>query len=176
MSPAARTSPLLVLVALLSGCSGSATAAPPATATPAPAGPVLHATLVLHGGAELTRTYTERRAGFRSCADVAALRPAAGDAPDDFALPVPPDNGGQLSVAVVITPYHGPGHFTTEDIGDDDTLIAVGDKKQAYLFAASTRADGEVRADGSGTMTLTGLENPAHQTLSVTVTWTCADR
>ncbi len=176
MRRAARTAPLLLL-GLLPACSGSPST-PPASPSPtaAPAGPLLSATLVLHGGAELTRTYTERRAGYRSCADVANLRTAAGDAPGDFALPVPPDNGAQLTVSIVISPYHGPRHYATADIGDDDTLVAVGDKRTAYLFVASTTAAGEVRADGSGAMTLSGLENSAHQTLSAALTWTCADR
>jgi hypothetical protein len=174
VSRAARTSPLLALLAALCGCAGAQTQA--ATPTPPARGPLLSAQLILHGAAELTTSYTERRAGYRSCADVALQRPAAGDAPGDFALPVPADNGQRLTVAVVITPYHGPRHYTTADIGDDDTLIALADKQAAYQFGATTRADGDVRADGSGTMSLTDLENPAQQKLSVTLTWTCAEQ
>jgi hypothetical protein len=43
----------------------------------------------------------------------------------------------------------------------------------AFQLGAPSLADGDVRPDGSGQMTLTHLENPAHESLSATVTWTC---
>jgi len=139
---------------------------------------VLDATLQLSGAADMSYAYTVHRDGYRSCADVAALRPAAGDAPRDFALPVPPGrptvDGHPLTVAAVISLYHGPAHYATADIGDDDTLVALDDPRMAFDFGASARADGAVQPDGSGRMILTGLTNPAGQVIAATITWTCA--
>jgi hypothetical protein len=170
-----RRAALLLLALLLAGCASARTFPTP---TPQPRGPVLTVHLALTGAADLTDTYTVRRDGYRTCRDLADQRPAAGDRPTDFGLPVPLGrpvvDGHPLSVAIVISPYHGPAHYATADIGDDDTLVALDDTHQPYQFTTATRADGEVRADGSGTMTLTHLENPELQVLSVTLAWSCA--
>ena len=163
---------------VIAGCGASATPATGSpTATQAVRGPVLHATLQLTGAAAISYAYTVERDGYRSCADVAALRPAAGDTPRDFALPVPPGrptvDGHPLTVAAVISLYHGPAHYATQDIGDDDTLVALDDPRMAFACGSSARADGEVNPDGSGRMALTGMANPAGQVLAATITWTC---
>jgi len=170
-----RRAALLLLAPLLAGCAPARTFPSP---TPQPPGPVLKVHLALTGAVDLTDTYTVRRDGYRTCRDLADQRPAAGDRPTDFGLPVPLGrpvvDGHPLSVAIVISPYHGPAHYATEAIGDDDTLVALDDTHQPYQFTAATHADGEVRADGSGTMTLTQLQNPAHQVLAITIAWTCS--
>jgi hypothetical protein len=168
-----------LLALAIAGCGSAATSAGGSPQpTPNAPGPVLSATLSLSGAANLSYAYAVRRAGYRSCADVAALRPAAGDVPRDFALPVPPGrptvDGHLLTVAAVIALYHGPAHYATSDIGDDDTLIALDDPRMAFEFGSSARADGEVQPDGSGKMALTGMTNPANQELAATITWTCA--
>lgn len=167
-----------LLAVAVAGCGGAATAGGSPQATPGVPGPLLDATLTLSGAANLSYAYAVRRAGYRSCADVAALRPAAGDTPRDFALPVPPGrptvDGHLLTVAAVIALYHGPAHYVTADIGDDDTLVALDDPRMAFAFGSSARADGEVQPDGSGRMTMTGMTNPAGQQLAATITWSCA--
>lgn len=173
-----RLAPAALALAI-AGCGGAAAPAPASPQpTPAVRGPALSATLQLSGAAALSYAYTVQRDGYRSCADVAALRPASGDTPRDFALPVPPGrptvDGHPLTVAAVISLYHGPAHYGTADIGDDDTLVALDDPRAAFTFGSAARADGEVGADGSGRMSLTGMANPAHQTLAATITWTCA--
>lgn len=174
---AACAAPFLALA--IAGCGSAAKSAPGSPSpTPEAPGPVLNATLSLSGAVDLSYAYTVRRDGYRSCADVAALRPAAGDAPRDFALPVPPGrptvDGHPITVAAVIALYHGPDHYATADIGDDDTLIALDDPRMAFDFGSSAHADGEVQPDGSGRMSLSGLANPANQQLAATITWTCA--
>ena len=162
----------------LAGCGSAVPSAQrSAPTTAAIAAPVLKTTLTLSGAVDLSYVYAVPRDGYRSCADVAALRPAAGDTPRDFGLPVPAGrptvDGHPLTVAAVIALYHGAAHYTTSDVGDDDTLVALDDPTMAFMFGSTAHADGEVQPDGSGRMVFAHMENPAHQVLDATIAWTC---
>lgn len=163
---------------VLAACGGQSQQVTSPAGSPTGSVPVLHASIMLSGTTSLSYTYTAPRGGYRSCADVAVLRTVAGDRPGDFSLPVPLDrptaSGHALTIAAVISPYRGPGHYGTADVAEDDTLIALDDPRKAFYLTPSSTADGTVSADGSGRMALTDLENSDHQRLSAVIAWTCA--
>jgi hypothetical protein len=73
-----------------------------------------------------------------------------------------------------ISPYHGPGTYSRAAIVTSGASFMVGTASY-NLLATKGSASVTVNANGSGTFTFANAAgNPAAQTLSGTVRWTCS--
>ncbi len=108
-----------------------------------------------------------------SCAHIAAVgTPVAKGQPHQFRIPAPPD-GGNVSFAAEVKPYHGPGTYQRSSIVAVGASVIIGTSSYNLLARGAT-ASVTFGADGSGELAFTHASAAARpRTLSGVIRWTC---
>jgi hypothetical protein len=164
----------------LAWCVGSAASAPRMA--------VLHATVTITGGLQVTGVFDDPLP-VATCAEVAAHgtmgRTGGGSSPL-FYVPAPPSpsgnggsvGGGHTFGTDVSATYTGPGTYSGHQLNATQMLVdAPPGSQDTHIFAQPTDIGTMiVKPDGSGSFQFRGWQDPGSVTISGQVTWTCAEQ
>jgi len=165
----------------LAGCSGGSSPAAPAAnqsggkpaASAVAAGPVPGGThefqgvLTVTGATSQSVKFTEPLENLPSCADLAQTG-------EQGTWSIPDPGSDTFDLGINATPYKGPGTYTAMSTFTNSTWL-VADNQQWDPVSASV-ASVTVKSDGSGSASVTDLQNeytPGPNVTS-TETWTCS--
>jgi hypothetical protein len=111
-----------------------------------------------------------------SCAHIAAVgTPAAKGQPKQFIIPAPPQ-GGDISFAAEVQPYHGPGTYHKSSIVAVGASVIIGSASY-NLLSSGAIVSVTVNANGSGTLIFknAAAAQVGQSALSGRVQWTCSE-
>lgn len=203
MTKTLKAAAVLTLIGLVAACSsshpvapGSAAAQPTAAAASSAPGSAVGSThtgpkkdiiaglIAFDGklrvsGGQLLRTSFTAFPGVTSprssCAHIAATGTPAGNGRlTQFRIPSPPE-GGNLTIAVEISPYRGPGTYQKASLVAVGPSVVIGTASY-NLLAAGAVATVTLRANGSGELTFAdaAATKRGQPALSGAIQWTCS--
>ena len=102
-----------------------------------------------------------------------------GSKDDPTLLTLPTALVGDINTDAVIQNYKGPGTYAVADLGGNLGGFQIAVVHDTFITDANTTGTATVAADGSGSVTATGMQpsgdaNVVQQPIDVTMTWTCS--